>query len=282
MASAGDSPPSHGSERGFMRVFTIPEKWWAIVGRAAGVVTLLLFLGGIGKCVFEPATGPSPRAVLAASNFTLPPDAVSDIQTLCSSFTTDFLNDSLRAWVNGSRQADSVFEKLRGRAGGACSGFYYYGPYRSIRTLYVGTVKNEGNRVATSVSLNIPNTVVAAVQAEGRQPRLIENKSLIDIGSIRPNEVVKVSVWSTHAIDPIRPFREPGDAKLLYAGGKGTVHVLVFTNPLFQRLYLLMAPVPTWWWVLMAALVVLAVFSSAFLARSASAEGKSRGDSHDG
>lgn len=95
------------------------------------------------------------------------------------------------------------------------------------------TVKNNGKQPATSISITLPDTIVAKIYKEGVESQTFENKEKLDIGELRNGETASIVAWTW-----LSPYEHilKNSMKLSHSAGVGSVNVLTPVGPFWRWL----------------------------------------------
>ncbi len=74
-------------------------------------------------------------------------------------------------------------------------------PWREPRGIWYTEVKNLGSSTCSSVSLTLPTVTAVKVEREGREPENLKVNAVIELGDLKPKDVIKITGWGDNGID---------------------------------------------------------------------------------
>jgi hypothetical protein len=169
---------------------------WARIGQ------VLAGLGGLATVVLLGLTLSSPKAGIEASAQVTPFDFPESTKQSLDTITRDYavrdivqgILDSLASGLEYTERygvADSISASLAVNRDVAI-------PH--VATMIIAEIQNTGGRVATGVALQVPSAVLTEIVRPGYVIETRWVSEVIDVGSIRPGELVGLTIWSSAEI----------------------------------------------------------------------------------
>ena len=93
--------------------------------------------------------------------------------------------------------------------------------FKSIQSLWTGTVVNSSKARVTTVQLYLSGAKFALIKRDDNSTSLQSTPNLVDVGDLRPGEAVQISMWSGSGFN----YFSSGDIRLTHAVGVGQVIV---------------------------------------------------------
>ena len=90
-----------------------------------------------------------------------------------------------------------------------------------LRGLWRASVRNGGSQPLQAVRLVLPLSATVIVEREGANPTQRDVDSIIELETVHPREVVRITAWAKS--EPIHPTEET--VRLTHASGTGTVFI---------------------------------------------------------
>jgi len=97
-------------------------------------------------------------------------------------------------------------------------------PWRRPQGIWSVEVKNDGSTTCSSVSLTLPSVTGVRITRPGKDPEYLDVNAVIDLGELKPKDVIKVIGWGDDHPD------EEG-LKLVHHDGVGNVRLMRPVSP---------------------------------------------------
>jgi len=198
------------------------DKWWAAFGKFSVILVALATIITIYKALFPSNVE---LAITGQYNtFGLPPDIEQDIGILGKMTSRYFLKGILSESVEDeevelrshiSDIATRFADSLQTAIGDNFSSLYGFS-FPSYRSYVYLLIKNEGDKKASDIVLDLPISGVALITEHDENQRTVEFKKSLKLNDLRPKSEMHVAIWSDER--SINRYQEP-DFKLTHKDG---------------------------------------------------------------
>lgn len=118
----------------------------------------------------------------------------------------------------------------------------------NLQGVWTAQVINQGDLVASSLSLRLPYALLFSVRKEGREAEISEGEETIQLGDLLPLETIAVTAWTK--IEPTEASAR--NIRLSHESGLGTIRAYGQLSPIWVWL-------SRWWYPVLPAVVLLSM-----------------------
>jgi len=187
------------------------------VAVTAGFVTIVT--GAVKIIEFANSWSTKLTAEVSLARFSLPPSVLHEREKLRAAIEN---KDALEKAIDLSK-CDPVHRGIIARE--IAQYFRTFIPYEGIEqfsgpsNVWFADVKNNSASTCEAVTLTLPGAKSVGIEREGKKIEYADINEVIDLGDLKPKELVKVTGWAFFTVDEDK-------LKLVYKTGVGSVTVL--------------------------------------------------------